>query len=133
MCISVCTPEGKHVDKSFFFPTSVLFVYRKRQRLCWWRHRAMSLLLLQTKGHYPLGRLAELKHVVGLTKQPPKTLPIMQGTPAQLHTRTHAHTHTHNMYTISVWGGGVLKNKRQVVRRSGREDAVAALLQLCCR
>jgi hypothetical protein len=66
-----------------FFLTSVLsFLFLKRQS-SWWTCRAMPLLLL-------LGRLAELKHVVGLTKLPTKTLPTMPAALAQLHTHTHA-------------------------------------------
>jgi len=74
------SPEGKHCGQ-------VLFVSHQCFYLCRWRCRATPLLLLQTKGHYPLGRLAELKHVVGLTKQPPKTLPTMQ-----VHQLNYTHT-----------------------------------------
>jgi hypothetical protein len=98
----------------------------------------MPLLLLPTKGHYPLGRLAGLKHVFGLTKQAPKTLPTMTGAPAQIHTHTHTHTHTHNMYTISVCvGGGGLdilsatasRHLRHLPKRRWR-DAVAERMLL---
>jgi len=50
MCLAVCTPEGKHVDNSFFprLISVLVLWFRTRQSLCWWTCTDMSLRLVQT-------------------------------------------------------------------------------------
>jgi len=128
MCISVCTPEGKHVDnqdKSFFFAHQCLFfstLFRKDKA----RGRGVEQCRCSCCSQRTLPtRIAELKHVVGLTKVPTKTLPPTKAaTQTRVHTDTHTHTqyehkhytHTHNMNTNTVcvgWGVGKTNDRWQ--------------------
>ena len=61
-CISACTHEGKHLDNSFSFFIQVLVVvswFRTRQNLCWWRCRAIALILLVMKTLHATSYCAE--------------------------------------------------------------------------
>jgi hypothetical protein len=81
------------VDKFCFFHISSFFFKEKTKFVLVVEVQSNASVPVSNKRTLPLCRLDELKHVVGLTKLPPKTLSTMSGTPAQ------------HVYNLCVRGG----------------------------
>jgi hypothetical protein len=102
--VSYVHPAGVHRKRCgqvLFFSPPQCFVFRLgKDKVCSVGGAEQSAAPAANKRTLTICSLTELKHVVGLTEQPLKTLPTMSGTPGQAQLHTHTHTHT-------PWGGAM--------------------------